>query len=339
MTIRIAHLSDIHFGGEDKAAVEAAIGAVAGFDPTLTVVSGDVTLNGLPREFRAARAWLDRLPQPRLITPGNHDTPYWNLILRALTPFRRYRRYIGHAEISRFDAPGLAARSLNSARGAQPRPNWSKGAISTKTLQRIDWGAPAALKVFSCHHPLVDIAGAPVTGGVHRGAEHTFDISADLTELSRTAVAVVCAGPKALLDVPKTLEYLETLGVPVITAGSGRFPAFWSRDSGLATPIRLDSPAEIASFIRARAELGLPGGVLVNNPIPAASEIPSSEIRPAIEAALVEAGKAGISGKAVTPFLLDAILKQTGGRSLTANIALIRNNARLAAEIAVAMAG
>ena len=176
-------------------------------------------------------------------------------------------------------------------------------------------------------------------GGVHRGAEHTFDISADLTELSRTAVAVVCAGPKALLDVPKTLEYLETLGVPVITAGSGRFPAFWSRDSGLATPIRLDSPAEIASFIRARAELGLPGGVLVNNPIPAASEIPSSEIRPAIEAALVEAGKAGISGKAVTPFLLDAILKQTGGRSLTANIALIRNNARLAAEIAVAMAG
>jgi len=175
-------------------------------------------------------------------------------------------------------------------------------------------------------------------GGVHRGAENTFDVSADLTELSRTAVAVVCAGPKALLDVPKTLEYLETLGVPVITAGSDRFPAFWSRDSGLPTPIRLDSPAEIAGFIRARAELGLPGGALVANPIPEASEIPQSEIRPAIEAALVEAQKAGTSGKAVTPFLLDAILKQTGGRSLTANIALIRNNARLAAEIAVAMA-
>jgi pseudouridine-5'-phosphate glycosidase len=176
-------------------------------------------------------------------------------------------------------------------------------------------------------------------GGVHRGAESTFDISADLTELSRTDVAVVCAGPKALLDVPKTLEYLETLGVPVITAGGDRFPAFWSRDSGLPTPIRLDEPAEIARFIRARAALALPGGVLVANPIPKANEIPAGEIRPAIEAALKEAMAAGVAGKAVTPFLLDAILKQTAGRSLTANIAVIRNNARLAAKIAVAMAG
>jgi 3',5'-cyclic AMP phosphodiesterase CpdA len=168
--IRIAHLSDVHFGGEDAAAVEAAIGAVADFEPTLTVVSGDLTLNGLPREFMAAGAWLGRLPQPQLITPGNHDTPYWNLILRALTPFARYRRYIGRAEISRFDAPDLSARSLNSARGAQPRPNWSKGAISTDRLQRLDWGEMAALKVFTCHHPLIDIPGAPVTGGVHRGA-------------------------------------------------------------------------------------------------------------------------------------------------------------------------
>lgn len=170
MILRIAHLSDIHFGGEDKAAVEAAIGAVADFKPTLTVVSGDVTLNGLPREFLAARAWLDRLPRPRLVTPGNHDTPYWNLVLRALIPFSRYRRYIGEDQVSRIDAPGLAARSLNSARGAQPRPNWSKGAISTERLQRIDWGPSPALKVFTCHHPLIDIPGAPVTGGVHRGA-------------------------------------------------------------------------------------------------------------------------------------------------------------------------
>jgi pseudouridine-5'-phosphate glycosidase len=184
----------------------------------------------------------------------------------------------------------------------------------------------------------IDVFATGGIGGVHRGAEQTFDISADLTELSRTSVTVVCAGPKALLDVPKTLEYLETLGVPVITAGSDRFPAFWSRDSGLAAPIRLDEPAAIATFIRARGALGLPGGVLVANPIPEESEIPASEIRPAIEAALVEAGKAGIKGKDVTPFLLDAILKQTGGRSLTANIALIKNNARLAARIAVALA-
>jgi pseudouridine-5'-phosphate glycosidase len=184
----------------------------------------------------------------------------------------------------------------------------------------------------------IDVFATGGIGGVHRGAEQTFDISADLTELSRTGVTVVCAGPKALLDVPKTLEYLETLGVPVITAGSDRFPAFWSRDSGLAAPIRLDEPAAIATFIRARGALGLPGGVLVANPIPEESEIPASEIRPAIEAALVEAGKAGIKGKDVTPFLLGAILKQTGGRSLTANIALIKNNARLAARTAVALA-
>lgn len=175
-------------------------------------------------------------------------------------------------------------------------------------------------------------------GGVHRAAEHTFDISADLTELARTAVAVVCAGPKALLDIPKTLEYLETLGVPVVTAGSDRFPAFWSRDSGLPTPIRLDHPDAIASLMRTRTALGLPGGVLVANPIPQESEIPATEIRPAIEAALQQAEKAGVEGKAVTPFLLDAILKQTAGRSLVANIALIKNNARLAAGIAVALA-
>jgi 3',5'-cyclic AMP phosphodiesterase CpdA len=170
MTIRIAHLSDIHFGGELTEAVEAAIGAVAAFEPTLTLVSGDITLNGLPREFKAARRWLDRLPNPRLVTPGNHDTPYWNLPLRALTPFARYRRYIGVATTSAFDAPGLAARTLNTARGAQPRLNWSKGAIAIKHMCAIDWGDDhSALRVFACHHPLIDIVGAPVTGGVHRG--------------------------------------------------------------------------------------------------------------------------------------------------------------------------
>jgi pseudouridine-5'-phosphate glycosidase len=175
-------------------------------------------------------------------------------------------------------------------------------------------------------------------GGVHRGAETTFDISADLTQLARTGVVVVCAGAKALLDIPKTLEYLETLGVPVVAYGSDTFPAFWSRDSGLRAPIRLDDAGAVARFVRARNELGLPGGVLVANPIPVADEIPAAEMRPAIAAAVADATAAGVTGKAVTPYLLDAILKKTGGRSLTANIALIRNNARLAAEIAVAMA-
>ncbi len=174
MTIRIAHLSDIHFGGENVAATEAAIAAVAAFAPDLVAVTGDLTLNGLPREFKAASAWLQRLPGPKIVTPGNHDTPYWNLVLRALTPFARYRRYIGQANATGFDGPGLVARSLNSARGAQPRLDWSKGAMALAPLRGLAWGDsadPGALKVFACHHPLVDIDGAPVTGGVHRGSQ------------------------------------------------------------------------------------------------------------------------------------------------------------------------
>ena len=175
-------------------------------------------------------------------------------------------------------------------------------------------------------------------GGVHRGAETTFDVSADLTELARTDVIVVCAGAKALLDVPKTLEYLETQGVPVVCYRSDEFPAFWSRSSGLKAPIRMDAPADIAAFAAARAQLGLAGGVLVANPIAAEHQIPASEMRPVIETAVAEATRAGVSGKAVTPYLLDAILKHTGGRSLVANIALIKSNASLAGEIAVALA-
>jgi pseudouridylate synthase len=176
-------------------------------------------------------------------------------------------------------------------------------------------------------------------GGVHRGAERSFDISADLTELARTAVTVVAAGAKALLDLPKTLEMLETLGVPVVAYGSDQFPAFWSRQSGLEAPIRLDDAAAIAAFIRAREALALGGGMLVANPVPAADEIPAADMRPVIEAAVAEAEAKGVTGKAVTPFLLDAILKRTTGRSLVTNIALIKNNARLAAEIAVELAG
>ncbi|MEW9306514.1 pseudouridine-5'-phosphate glycosidase [Labrys neptuniae] len=174
-------------------------------------------------------------------------------------------------------------------------------------------------------------------GGVHRGVEKTYDISADLQELARTPVCVVCAGAKAILDLPKTLETLETLGVPVVGYGSDEFPAFWSRKSGLAAPMRLDDPADIAALIRARAELRLDGGVLVGNPIPLADEIAANEINPAIEAAVDEADTMGISGKALTPFLLSRMLDLTEGRSLIANIALVENNARLAAKIAAAL--
>ncbi|WP_421723000.1 pseudouridine-5'-phosphate glycosidase [Bauldia sp.] len=175
-------------------------------------------------------------------------------------------------------------------------------------------------------------------GGVHRGAEASFDISADITELAKTDVIVVAAGAKALLDLPKTLEMLETFGVPVVGYGTETFPAFWSRDSGLEAPIRLDSPEEIAAFARTRRDLALDGGVLVANPVPPEHEIPATEMADHIEAAHRDSMAAGVTGKAVTPFLLDAILKRTDGRSLATNVALVKNNARLAADIAIALA-
>jgi pseudouridylate synthase len=176
-------------------------------------------------------------------------------------------------------------------------------------------------------------------GGVHRGVETSLDISADLDELARTPVAVVCAGAKAILDLPRTLEYLETRGVPVVGYGTDDFPAFWSRESGLEAPIRLDTPEAVARLIDAKAALGLKGGVLVANPVPAADEIPRAVIARHIEAALREAGRQGVAGKAVTPFLLARMVELTGGRSLLANVALIRSNAALAGRLARALSG
>ena len=174
-------------------------------------------------------------------------------------------------------------------------------------------------------------------GGVHKGAEDSFDISADLMELAQTPVTVVAAGAKAILDLPKTLEVLETQGVPVIAYGQDAFPAFWSRDSGLAAPLRLDDPGQIAASAKMRARLGLPGGQLVANPIPAEAEISSTTLAPIIAQAQAEADAAGISGKSVTPFLLQRIFELTDGKSLEANIALVLNNARLGAAIARAL--
>jgi 3',5'-cyclic AMP phosphodiesterase CpdA len=168
VTVRIAHLSDIHFGGELTEAAQASLRSVADFDPIVVAVTGDLTLNGLPREFRAARDWLAQLGPAVVVTPGNHDTPYWNLPLRAIRPFGRYRRYIGASDGAAFDTPQVSVRALNSARGAQPRLDWSKGALDLGQLNRIAWSA--GVRVFACHHPLVDLAGAPVSGGVRCGA-------------------------------------------------------------------------------------------------------------------------------------------------------------------------
>jgi pseudouridine-5'-phosphate glycosidase len=174
-------------------------------------------------------------------------------------------------------------------------------------------------------------------GGVHRGAESSFDISADLLELAQTDVIVVCAGAKAILDLPKTLEVLETQGVPVIGYGTDTIPVFWSRNSPLKAPIRLDTAQEVAAHAKMRTALGMKGGTLVTNPVPAADEIPADEIGQHIETALAEADAQGIAGKDVTPFLLGRMVELTKGRSLETNIALIKNNARIAARIAVAL--
>jgi len=174
-------------------------------------------------------------------------------------------------------------------------------------------------------------------GGVHRGAESTFDISADLEELSRTPAAVVCAGAKAILDIPKTLEVLETKGVPVIGFGTDTFPAFWTRSSGHPVDQRIDTAEDMAALLETQFSLGM-GGVLIGNPIRAEDALDADMIASTIEAAIADADRGGISRKALTPYLLKRIFELTGGKSLVSNIALVENNARVAASIAVALA-
>ena len=191
--------------------------------------------------------------------------------------------------------------------------------------------------MIAAHHAGIQVFATGGIGGVHRGAETSFDVSADLQELAQTPVTVVSAGAKAILDIAKTLEVLETLGVPVIVRGQDRFPAFWSRRSPFAAPLRMDDAGTIARAHAARRALGLPGGQLVANPIPETDEIPAETLTPIIASAQIEADEQGITGKAVTPFLLDRVFKATRGKSLRANVALVRNNARLAAQIAQAL--
>lgn len=174
-------------------------------------------------------------------------------------------------------------------------------------------------------------------GGVHRGAESTFDISADLTELSQTPVAVVCAGAKSILDIPKTLEVLETNGVPVIGYGTDAFPAFFARESGYGVDYRLDTPEDVAALIATQGQLGMPGGVLVANPIPEADALDAGEINARIASAIADAEAQGVTRKNLTPYLLNRIFELTGGKSLVANIALVKNNAAVAARIAAAL--
>ncbi|ANB56344.1 indigoidine synthase A like family protein [Anoxybacillus sp. B7M1] len=196
-------------------------------------------------------------------------------------------------------------------------------------------GATTVAATMICAHMAgIQVFATGGIGGVHRGAEQTMDISADLQELAQTNVAVVCAGAKSILDLGLTLEYLETHGVPVIGYGTETLPAFYSRTSPFKVDYRLDAPEEIAAFIQTKWELGLNGGLVIANPIPKEAELEEAYINSMIAAALREAEEKQITGKAATPFLLDKVKALTGGKSLEANIALVKNNAVLAAKIA-----
>lgn len=233
---------------------------------------------------------------------------------------------------------GLTAAELDSLGRAQGVAKLSRADLAACIATGGTGATTVAATMICARLAGIGVFATGGIGGVHRGAETSFDISADLAELAQTAVTVVAAGAKAILDLPKTLEYLETAGVPVIAFGQDEFPAFWSRSSGLRAPLRMDKAEDIAAAARMRAALGIPGGQLVANPIPAEAEIAREAITPVIERALAEATAQGIAAKAVTPFLLNRIYELTEGRSLDANIALVLNNARLGAAIAVALA-
>jgi len=213
-------------------------------------------------------------------------------------------------KVSRRDIPYIIAKKMNGA---------------TTVASTMIIAEQAGIKIFA--------TGG--IGGVHRGAAETMDISADLQELAKTNVAVVCAGAKSILDLKLTLEYLETFGVPVFGFGTEEFPAFFSRKSGLKVDCQIDSVEELAEILKAKWQMNLKGGVVIANPIPEKFEVEYSEINQAIEKAILEAERLNIQGKEITPFLLSKIEKLTKGKSLAANIQLVLNNAKLAAQLAV----
>lgn len=232
---------------------------------------------------------------------------------------------------------GLSHRQLNELANSDDVMKLSRADLAMALSRQSNGSTTVAATMIIASLAGIRVFATGGIGGVHRGAELSFDISADLQELARTNVTVICAGAKAILDLPKTLEVLETLGVPVLSYQQDNLPAFWSRDSLLPAPLRADSVTELKQFIQARQSLSLTGGVLVANPVSAEHEIAQEVMLAHINTAVSEATAAGIQGKAVTPWLLSRIVELTEGCSLTTNQALIINNARLAAELAVSL--
>jgi pseudouridine-5'-phosphate glycosidase len=232
---------------------------------------------------------------------------------------------------------GLSAEEIEYLATAKNVWKVSRRDLPYVLSNRLDGATTVAGTMIVSHMAGIRVFVTGGIGGVHRGAGESFDISADLEELKATDVAVVCAGVKSILDIGATLEYLETAGVPVITFGSDDFPAFYSRKSGFRTDCRIDSPKEIAELISLKYSLGLRGGVLIGCPIPEEDEIPFEEMERVIEAALQKCKALKVTGKRITPFLLDEVKAMTSGSSLEANIKLVLNNAALGAKIAASI--
>lgn len=230
---------------------------------------------------------------------------------------------------------GLEPDQLEHLATAEGVRKVSRRDLPIVVARALDGATTVATTMWIAHRFGIQVFATGGIGGVHRGDGN--DVSADLQELAQTPVIVVCAGAKAILDLPATLEYLETHGVTVIGWQTDDFPAFYSRTSGLSVDVRCDSGEEVAAIWRAKKALGLPGGMLVAVPVPAEEEIPAGEIEPAIQQAIREAADAGLRSAEVTPFLLSRLAELTGERSMRTNLALLKNNARVAAEIALAL--
>lgn len=274
----------------------------------------------------------------------SHGMPYPQNVETALNVERILREGgVVPATVGIVDGEGVVGLSEAEieelGRRGQEVPKVSRRDLPV-VMAELSWGATTvATTMILAAKAGVEFFVTGGIGGVHRGAETTFDVSADLEELGRTNVTVICAGAKAILDLPKTLEVLETKGVPVLGYRTDELPAFYTRTSGLAVDRRVDDAEEVARIVRAKRELGLDGGVLVTNPIPERWSMEPEAINAAIDRALAEMDAAGVHGKECTPFLLAKVKELTGGDSLEANIQLVYNNARVGAAIARAYAG
>jgi len=300
----------------DLLAIQAEVQSTLAEGGAVVALESTITTHGLPRpdNLEAARMAEGAVRESGAVpaTVAVHD----GRLLLGLSDEQL-------AELA--DARDIPKVSRQNLAGVLARPGWG--------------GTTVSATMIAAHLAGVGVFATGGIGGVHRGGESSMDISADLGELGRTPVSVVCAGPKSILDVGRTLEALETGGVPVVGYGSDEVAGFYSRSSGHRAPLRVDTPAEAAALITVQRSLGLAGGVLITQPLPEEIALPADEVAAAVEQAEADALAAGVHGPASTPFVLGRVARITEGRSVRANLEIIRRDAALAGQIAVAVAG